>query len=450
MTSSTPRVLFTCWPFEGHVMPQMSIAAELQAQGAEVAFYTAASAHPLLESAGMTAFPFERVKSVWKGVQERERAVGGRGQPRRVHRQAYREWLIGTVADQVADLEDLIRRWEPDVIVTDLTMWGPITVLWEKTGIPVVLSSTMMGPMTGGRDAPPRALALGPPRTRRQHVAGFLLNHVVSLLARGGQRHIDQLRARHGLPPMGCSVTDYTGRLPLHLVMGIRELDFGRRDMPGSVRYVGACSWHPQEPPGTAEWLDRIDTTRPWVHITEGTSHFSDPFVLRAASHGLADRPVEAILTTGSGKTSGELRDPQALGLRSASNVHVTNWLSHGELLPRCSVVVTTGGPGTIMAALRAGVPLVVVPTSWDKPLNARRVADAGVGVRLPPGKCTPDTLRDAVERVLGDASYRVRAQQMAEALEAAPGPAGAARMIAGLVAVTPEPPAVPDPVETR
>ena len=44
---------------------------------------------------------------------------------------------------------------------------------------------------------------------------------------------------------------------------------------------------------------------------------------------------------------------------------------------------MTTGGPATIMAALRAGVPLVVVPTTWDKPDNARRVVEAGVGVRL-------------------------------------------------------------------
>ena len=174
------------------------------------------------------------------------------------------------------------------------------------------------------------------------------------------------------------------------------ELDYGRADLPASVHYVGHGVWHPPEAPGSADWLDALPAASPWVHVTEGTSHYQDPFVLRAAATGLAGRPLEAILTTG------QQRDPDALGLGPlAPNVHLTDWLSHGELLPRCQVVVTTGGPATIMAALRAGVPLVIVPTTWDKPDNARRVTEAGVGVRLAPRRCTPERLRAAVEEVL-------------------------------------------------
>ena len=42
------------------------------------------------------------------------------------------------------------------------------------------------------------------------------------------------------------------------------------------------------------------------------------------------------------------------------------------------------------MAGLRAGVPLVLVPTSWDKPDIALRMVEAGVAVRVPPRRCTP------------------------------------------------------------
>ena len=55
------------------------------------------------------------------------------------------------------------------------------------------------------------------------------------------------------------------------------------------------------------------------------------------------------------------------------------------------------------MAALRAGVPLVIVPTTWDKPDNALRIVEAGVGVRLAPRPLHAQTLRAAVERVLAD-----------------------------------------------
>ena len=67
---------------------------------------------------------------------------------------------------------------------------------------------------------------------------------------------------------------------------------------------------------------------------------------------------------------------------------------------------MTTGGAGTVMAALHAGVPLVVVPTEWDKPENAQRVVEAGVGVRLAPHLCTPTRLRSAVEHVLSEPDF--------------------------------------------
>jgi len=115
--------------------------------------------------------------------------------------------------------------------------------------------------------------------------------------------------------------------------------------------------------------------------------------------------------------------------------VHVTDWLSHDVLLPRCAAVVTTGGMGTVMAALRAGKPLVVVPTGWDKPASAARVVAAGAGVRLAPRECTPERLRAAVDQVLGDPAYGAAARRAADLLAAAPGPAGAARLIEELAA---------------
>ena len=245
-------------------------------------------------------------------------------------------------------------------------------------------------------------------------------------------RHrLDELRAGYGLRPMGCGVNEYCGRLPLYLVLSVPELDYNRRDLPRTVCYVGACTWHPPEPEETTDWLDRLPADRPWVHVTEGTSHYQDPFVLRAAVNGLAGARLEAIITHGRERGPAELR----LGA-PASNVHLAPWVSHDALLPRCAALVTTGGAGSVMAGLRAGVPLVLVPTTWDKPDNSRRVAEAGAGLILPPKRCTPEGLRAAVERVLEDPRYRIRAQHCAELLAAAPGPSGAAELIEGLAPV--------------
>jgi UDP:flavonoid glycosyltransferase YjiC (YdhE family) len=422
----TPRVLFACWPFEGHVFPQLSVAAELRRRGAAVAVYTGESMRDIVESEGHQLFPLGRTEGAWQRVQERERAEGGRKPSLRLQREAFRQWLVESIPDQVGDLTDLLREFEPNVIVADAAMWGPGLVMHEAQRVPVGVLSPLIYAVIPGPDIPPLGSRVGVPRTRRTRVRARVVSAIGTLLARPAWRRIDQLRANHGLPPLPGSVNEVLGRLPLYVVAAIPELDLNRHDLPPGVRYVGPLLWHPPEPSGTEEWLERLPADRPWVHVTEGTSHYQDPFLLRAAATGLAGAPYEAILTTGRRRDASSI--PQA-----ASNVHVLDWLGHDTLLPRCSALVTTGGPGTIMAGLRVGLPLVLVPTSWDKPDNALRMVEAGVAVRVPPKRCTPQALRAAVDEVLGDPRYRRNARRIAEKLAAAPGPAGAADHIEAL-----------------
>jgi UDP:flavonoid glycosyltransferase YjiC (YdhE family) len=419
----TPRVLFACWPFEGHLFPQLSVAAELRGRGAAVAVYTGESRRDIVESEGHHLFPLRRTEAAWQRVQDRERAEGGRKPSLRLQREAFREWLVESIPDQVADVTDVLREFEPEVIMADAAMWGPGLVMHEAQRVPVGVLSPLIYAVIPGPDIPPLGSRVGVPRTRRTRARARVVSAIGTLLARPGRRRIDQLRANHGLPPLRGSVNEVLGRLPLYVVAAIPELDLNRRDLPPGVRYVGPLLWHPQEPPGTEEWLDALPADRPWVHVTEGTSNYQEPFLLRAAATGLAGAPYEAILTTG------RRRDPSSIP-RPASNVHVLDWLGHDTLLPRCAALVTTGGPGTIMAGLRVGLPLVLVPTSWDKPDNALRAVEAGVAVRVPPKRCTPQALRAAVDEVLGNPRYGENARQIAEKLVAARGPAGAADYI--------------------
>ena len=85
------------------------------------------------------------------------------------------------------------------------------------------------------------------------------------------------------------------GNYGLIVVGSDAELDYERHDLPSTVHYVGPCIWLPPPDPETAAWLDRIPAVRPWVHATEATLHYGDPFVLRAAAQGLAGAQVEAV-----------------------------------------------------------------------------------------------------------------------------------------------------------
>jgi MGT family glycosyltransferase len=243
------------------------------------------------------------------------------------------------------------------------------------------------------------------------------------------RRAADEIRQRYGLPPLTTSVFEFTGTVPLYAVMGTSEFDYERRDLPRSVHYVGACLWDTPRHEISSSWLDKLPLDQPWVHVSEGTLHVQEPFLLKAAVQGLANLPMQVIVSTGG------TREPAELDLGPiAPNIHLVRWVSHTELLPRLEVMITTGGSATVQSTLKAGVPLIVVPTEWDKPDIARRVVETGAGLRLAPGRCTPERLRGMVEHVMRTASYRQNAQRMAAAFARYGGPPAAATLLEGLL----------------
>uniref|UniRef100_Q026U8 Glycosyltransferase, MGT family n=1 Tax=Solibacter usitatus (strain Ellin6076) TaxID=234267 RepID=Q026U8_SOLUE len=426
------RFLITCWPFVGHLYPQISVALALRDRGHEVAFYSHESTRAIVQGEGFKLFPFVQVD---ERRYERIHALEAKVPPTQPGHQtisvsmtAYRDMLADSIPEQVADLMPILENWRPDVLVTDLALWGPIVVIWEMTGIPVALSSTMMGSMIPGPDAPPWGPGLPPPRTSATRFLSRITELGVDIVAHNLRRRVNQIRARYGLRPMGCSVTAFTGRLPLYLIPSLPELDYNRQDQPPNVHYIGPCVWTKPVGAPPPEWLNQLPTDRPWVHATEGTAQYQEPFLLRATAQALAGLPMEVILTTG------QNRDPATLGLDPLpANVRVERWLSHESLLPRCAAIVTTGGPATVMAALKAGVPLVMVPTFWEKNDNAQRVVEAGVGLRLAPRRCSPDRVRAAVMRLLEEPHFRENARRIAQRLSEASGARGAAQLLENL-----------------
>jgi MGT family glycosyltransferase len=159
--------------------------------------------------------------------------------------------------------------------------------------------------------------------------------------------------------------------------------------------------------------------------VTEGTLHVQRPFLLRAACEGLGKTDLLVIMTTGTN------RDPEDLGLSDPPpNVWVERFVPFDDILEHVDVLVTTGGSGTVLTALRAGVPLVVVPTAWDQPENARRVEDSGAGIRLSPRRCSPGRLKETVEEVLRDPTYKQNAVRLSRKLRQRDGPKEAANLL--------------------
>ncbi len=92
--------------------------------------------------------------------------------------------------------------------------------------------------------------------------------------------------------------------------------------------------------------------------------------------------------------------------------------------------MVTHAGFSTVTAALSHGLPMVPIPIDANQPLNAQRCAALGVGEVIASGERTPEAIRNAARRVLGDPSYRRKAERIRDEMAALPGPEHAVRLL--------------------
>jgi len=218
---------------------------------------------------------------------------------------------------------------------------------------------------------------------------------------------LNRTRAEVGLPP----VRDLPGlmaRADRILVCSSPSYDFASGSVPANVCYVGPqLDDHPGQGSGD-RWAG--PPGQPLVLVGLSSTVMRQEELLQRAADALGQLPVRGLVTTGPAV------DPAVIS--APANVTVTRWARHADVLPHCSAVITHGGHGTVMKALIAGVPLIVVPLGRDQPDNAGRVVHAGAGVRLRKN-ASVSTLQAAIGEVTGDPRYRAAARRMATRLAA-------------------------------
>jgi UDP:flavonoid glycosyltransferase YjiC (YdhE family) len=153
--------------------------------------------------------------------------------------------------------------------------------------------------------------------------------------------------------------------------------------------------------------VPKIAWDRPLIYISFGTIASASAMgaaLLRETVEALAGLPVDLVVSIGRGGDPAQWR---------FANVDARPWVDEDEVLPQAAAVVCHGGGGTTLAALRAGVPLVVLPQFGDQPAVAEAVqaSGAGLGLSRRPG---PAATREAVDRVLGEPAFRTRVRAIA------------------------------------
>ncbi|MEV6208207.1 glycosyltransferase [Kitasatospora sp. NPDC051914] len=155
-----------------------------------------------------------------------------------------------------------------------------------------------------------------------------------------------------------------------------------------------AASWSTPRFPGRED--------RPRVLVTLGTI-VDDDEVLATIVASLEPHDVNVVVAVNPAADVETLRVDR-------TRVRPVGFVPMRRLLDGVDVVVSAGGAGTVLSALRTAVPMVLLPMGLDKPLNAERVANVGAAVVVH----RPEEIGDAVAGVLGDPSFRTAAAAMA------------------------------------
>jgi UDP:flavonoid glycosyltransferase YjiC (YdhE family) len=83
--------------------------------------------------------------------------------------------------------------------------------------------------------------------------------------------------------------------------------------------------------------------------------------------------------------------------------------------------MVMHGGSNSLLAALDAGLPMVVVPLIADQFFNAQIIQEMQLGLVVPHAQLTPASMLAAVDDILANALYRENVRRLRTEMHALP-----------------------------
>jgi sterol 3beta-glucosyltransferase/vancomycin aglycone glucosyltransferase len=229
-----------------------------------------------------------------------------------------------------------------------------------------------------------------------------------------------------GLPPAGDVIDTVWASPDLTLLACSPVLCVPRPDWPANYRICGALDTPDSVAEGSVpEPLQDFLSAGPApVYLTLGSmmsgSHEAQTLALLADAVRAAS--VRAIVQAPSGVPSGYANDSQ---------LHFVSAAPHASVFPRCSAVLHHGGAGTSQAALRAGVPSVVMAYTAEQELWGGELQRLGVaGPPIARRSATVAKLAAALRQVTQSEPMRHNAQALGARLASEDGVATAVRLI--------------------
>lgn len=401
------RALITTFGSRGDLNPFVALARALRERRHEVTWAVEDALASDVRSAG-----FADVRHLTGDVQ---RALAPaqhalyQGGPIGSLRVIFDRYILPTLDAKVADLRDVVD--EVDLVVAPPPHFAA-AIAAERGAKPwatVVLSPAALP--SAGLDPHPLPFAVPPSLQRLSNRLLWGLGELA--LRRVADGPVNAARRRYGLPTHR-GLLAAGGLSPALAALAMSPSFIARQpDWPRQVQVTGFCFWDGaggwNEPGELTGFLD--DASSPIVAMSVGSSAglagemFAPSFVAtRDAVRAIGAR----LLAIGA--------PPEAIGA-PARDVLAIPFAPFSRVYPRCAAVVHHGGVGTIAQALRAGVPMLILPWGADQFMNAGLVTQAGLGTALSLRRYRAPIASLALRDLLENEKRRTHARRLADAI---------------------------------
>ena len=157
------------------------------------------------------------------------------------------------------------------------------------------------------------------------------------------------------------------------------------------------------------------------IYISMGTVVNDMASLYRKCIKAFSDTDYQVIMSIG------DMVDVKELG-EIPANISVHSHVDQIAVLSKADAFLSHCGMNSVNESLYYEVPLVMYPQTSEQGGVANRVTQVGAGLMLE--KTTPEAIREAVEKVLNDNSYRSGAVAISEGFKNCSGAKGAADKI--------------------
>ncbi len=408
-----------CPPATGHLNPMTTLGRELKLRGHRVTLFGIPDAQPKTQAAGLefwaigeSEFPAGFMAQSLKEVGKLRGVAAGRYTLSLIQQGAAMLLRDAPKALKVAGVEALLvdQTTGEGGTVADflgipfITVYNALIVNKEDS-VPPFFTSWSYNPVWWAR---------------LRNRAGYGL---LSLLTQPIRQVVNEYRRQWKLPPNSDSSQNFSKLAQLSQQPA--EFEFPRQHLPECFHFTG-----PYHNPASREPVsfpfEKL-TGQPLIYASMGTVQNRLLGIFKSMAEACVGLDVQLVISLG-GSTP-----PESLqGL--PGNPLVVGYAPQLELLRKARITITHAGLNTALESLSNGVPMVAIPIANDQPGVAARIAWTGAGEFVPLKKLSAPKLRTAIQRVLGEDSYKKNATKLQEAIRRSGGVSRAADIIEQVV----------------